>query len=70
MKTLTEKPKSKPNLIEFYCKACRKLGRFENFLMPIRNMNGDGHIGVGCMYCLHDEGYRFKDFKIVEENDT
>ena len=47
---LEEKPKRKPPLIEFYCKPCRKLGRFENFLMPIKNMNGDGHIGVGFMF--------------------
>ena len=30
--------------------------------MPVNNLNGVKGISVACINCLHDQGYRFKNF--------
>ena len=53
----------KPPSINFYCKKCKKLGRQKDFLMPVNNLNGIKGISVACIHCLHDQGFRFKQFE-------
>ena len=66
--------KKKPPHIRFYCKECSKLGRQKNFIMPIKNLDGIKGISMACIHCLHDKGYRFKNFdyedKINHKNTT
>ena len=59
----SKEKKKKPQSINFYCKICSKLGRQKNFLMPVNNLKGVKGISVACIHCLHDQGFRFKQFE-------
>tara|TARA_A100001391_G_scaffold118005_1_gene80003 strand:- start:771 stop:1028 length:258 start_codon:yes stop_codon:yes gene_type:complete len=62
--------KKKPPYIMFYCKKCNKLGRQKDFIMPVKNLDGRKGISMACINCLHDKGYRFKEWYYGDKDET